>query len=137
MPCTRHQHCDGDELCNTQPTCQPAGKLWEKTATGGVTKCWTDAHCTDSSAPGYDPNTPQCGYLLFDVHAKRESAKSDVILKAKLLSSGKKRRGVCKSTASNARKVCDNSSGNPACTTAEGDCTEYVLEALGGTKVAP
>jgi hypothetical protein len=62
-----------------------------------------------------------------------------VVLDRKLTGSGaRKRRGVCKDTGTPTkpnRKVCNNAGGPPACATDEGDCTEYVLEALGGTKL--
>jgi hypothetical protein len=132
MPCTRDAHCNPNELCDTQPTCQQVGETWKKGGSNpaGPDKCWHDGHCTGPKK--------QCGFLLFNVHDMRETNKSEVVLDAKLTGSGaRKRRGVCKDTGtpSKPRKVCNNASGPPACTTDEGDCTEYVLQALGGTKL--
>jgi hypothetical protein len=120
------------DLCNEQPTCQQDGTVWKKGGPNlaGPDKCWHDGHCTGPKK--------QCGFLLFDVHDMRDTGKSDVILDAKVTGSGaRKRRGVCRDTGtpSKPRKVCNNTSGNPACATGEGDCTEFVLEGLGGTKV--
>jgi hypothetical protein len=129
-PCTRHAHCNPPNgLCNTQPTCQQAGKVWDDpSGTSSNTKCWTDAHCTD-------PAFPQCGYLLFNLHEQRETGEASILLERTLAGAGgRKRRGVCKTTSGTLRKACDNGSGNPACTAAEGPCTEYTLEALAGTK---
>ena len=133
MPCTRDTHCNPNELCNKQPTCQPEGTVWKKGGQNpvGPKVCWNDGHCKNETG------ATQCGYLLFDIHGIREANASDVVLDAKLSGAGaRKRRGVCKKTGhGNARKECRNTSGNPACTAAEGSCAEYVLEALGGTKL--
>lgn len=135
MPCTRHAHCNPDELCNKQPSCQQEGEVWKK---GGAnpssgTPCWHDGHCTGAKA--------QCGFLLFDMRDLREPGKAEVILDAKLSAAGtRKRRGVCEDTGKAGkpvRKACSNASSGPSCASDEGDCSEYVLEALGGRKVAP
>jgi hypothetical protein len=129
MPCTRHSHCNPDGRCDQKPTCQEKGTIWSTTAPAGTTPCSRDSHCTD-------PAKPQCGYLLFNVGEKRELLKSTVVLDAKVNSGGllKKRRGVCKGMPSKARKACSNAGGGGApgaCGTGEGDCSGYILEALG------
>jgi hypothetical protein len=135
MPCTRHAHCYPGGLCNKQPTCQKEGDVWKKGGpnTAGPTKCWHDGHCTQA-------NKTQCGFLLFNVGPVREANKKEIVLDSKLTGAGaRKRRGACRDTGtpSKPRKKCDNSGGNPACAAGEGDCAEYLLEALGGTKLTP
>jgi hypothetical protein len=131
MPCTRHAHCDPNELCNGKPRCQVAGEVWRETPppAAGTTACSTDADCA--------PSTPQCGYLLFDVHQKREQGRNAVILDTRLQPGGpRKRRGVCTTNAGSAATACSNASGPgapPPCPPTQGSCTEYTFEALGGT----
>jgi hypothetical protein len=71
------------------------------------------------------------------MHAIRGTT-GDLVLDAKLegMDPGKRRGRCWKKGVAGAPKECTNASGPPACNPAtEGHCTEYVLEALGGTKL--
>lgn len=64
----------------------------------------------------------QCGFLLFNVGKKHDSASTNGITLDRTIS------------VAASRKECSNGAGAgapPACGAGEGDCTGYVLEALG------